>query len=182
MEAKWLADQGYECYAAAFGRYEDQKPISRDVFRTNILATTDGPFVYWGVFHGANLAGYCQVIVDGDNAITNVTKYHPEYLRHRTAYALMNELIQRYVLEKGMVLSNGSRSISHNTNYQEVLISMGFQKKFCRLNIIYNPWLRIGIKTLYPMRSLVYMIPDKNVIHKVRAILHQEEIRRSSSA
>lgn len=182
VDAEWIATHGYECYAAAFERYSAQKPVSEVEFHESIIATNDGPFAYWGVFYKEHLAGYCQCIVDEPNVITNVTKYHPAYLKHRSAYALVNGLIQTYVATKGLFLSNGSRSISHNTNYQEVLINLGFQKKYCHLNIIYNPWLKIGVDTLYPVRSLISMMPDRNIVHKIRAILYQEEIRRSCHA
>jgi hypothetical protein len=179
VDAEWIADHGYPCYSAAFGRYQDRRPAAEEEFRENVLDTSGGPFSYWAVFYKGLLAGYCQCIVDGKQAATNITKYDPTYLRHRSAYALMDKLIQTYVTERGMVLSNGSRSISHNTNYQEVLISLGFRKQFCRLNIIYSPWLKLGVEALYPMRSLIDKLPDRHIIHKVGALLFQEELRRA---
>ena len=178
VEAEWLADNGYPCYAAAFGRYQDAKQVSETDFRQGILDTRDGPFAYWAVFHGDQLAGYCQCIVDGEQAATNITKYHPEFLKHRTAYALIDTLIQTYVVGQGLVLSNGNRSIAHNTNYQEVLIGLGFRKQYCRLNIIYNPVLKLGIEALYPVRSAISRMSDRHIVHKVRALLYQEELRR----
>jgi len=179
VDAGWLADHGYPCYSAAFMRYKGQRPLPEEEFRNIILNWSGGPFSYWGVFHEGHLAAYCQCIVDGKQVATNVTKYHPAYLRHRSAYALIDRLIQTYVVGQGMVLNNGSRSIAHNTTYQEVLISLGFRKQFCRLSIVYNPWLKLGIEALYPVRSLLATLPDRHVIHKIRALLYQEEIRRA---
>jgi len=178
VDAEWLADHGYPCYTAAFGRYQDGRHVSESDFREGILDTRDGPFAYWAVFYGDRLAGYCQCILDGKQAATNITKYHPEFLRHRTAYALIDMLIQTYVAGQNMVLSNGNRSIAHNTNYQEVLIGLGFRKQYCRLNIVYNPLLKLGIEALYPVRSLISRMSDRHIVHKVRALLYQEEIRR----
>lgn len=182
ISAEWISGHGHDCYVAAFGRYRDQRPVSAGDFKKGILDTADGPFAYWGVFHQGKLCGYCQCIVDGKQAITNVTKYHPEYLRHRSAYALMDSLIQTYVAEQNMTMSNGSRSVAHNTNYQEVLISLGFRKQFCRLNISYNPWLKLGIDLMYPARSLLARLPDRRIIHKVRALMYQEELRKNCNA
>ncbi|MDA8173767.1 MAG: hypothetical protein M0018_04145 [Nitrospiraceae bacterium] len=179
VEAKWLADNGYPCYLAAFERYQNQKPIPENDFRKKIIDTCGGPFSYWGVFHEGHLAGYCQCIVDGKNATTNVTKYHPAFLRHRSAFALIDHLIQTYVVRNGMTLSNGNRSIAHNTNYQEVLISLGFRKQFCQLNIFYERWLQLGIKAMYPLRHVLEKLPDRHVLHKIMSLMRQEEIQRS---
>lgn len=182
VDAERLAADGYPCYSAAFERYRGRRPLPEVAFKEMLLDTLGGPFSYWGVFYQGQLAGYCQCVIDGNQAITNVTKYHPEYLRHRSAYALMDGLIQTYVVGQNMVLSNGNRSIAHDTNYQEVLISLGFRKQFCRLNVVYDPWLKLGIDALYPVRSLLGSLPDRLLIQKIRALLDQEEIRRSCNA
>ncbi|MDA8389001.1 MAG: hypothetical protein M0Z58_10135 [Nitrospiraceae bacterium] len=180
IEAEWLVGNGYPCYAAASVRYRNHKPVSEAVFRRIILDTREGPFSYWGVFHKGHLAGYCQCIIDGKQVSTNVTKYHPSYLRHRSAYALIDRLIQTYVAGRGMTLSNGNRSIAHDTNYQDVLINIGFRKQFCRLNIVYDRWLKLGVGALYPLRPLLAGLPDRHVMHRIKALMRQEEIRRQN--
>ena len=182
VAAERLAIDGYACYSAAFGRYQGKKPLQEDAYREMMLDTIGGPFSYWGVFYQGHLAGYCQCVIDGNQVITNVTKYHPDYLRHRSAYALMDELIQTYVVRQNMVLSNGNRSIAHDTNYQEVLISLGFRKQFCRLNVVYDSLLKVGIDAIYPARSLLRSLPYNSFVQKVKALLEQEEIRRSFNA
>lgn len=182
IDAEWLARHGYECYFSAFSRYKNASPSKKDIFCSSILKTIEGPFDYWGVFVEDRLAGYCQCIVDEKNIITNITKYDPVYLRHRTAYALISSLITHYVVDRGMILSNGNRSIAHDTNYQDVLISLGFRRQFCRLNVIYQPLLRCAIQTLFPLRRLITQLPDHGLAHKLQALLYQEKLRRACNA
>ncbi|MDA8085794.1 MAG: hypothetical protein M0Z75_03755 [Nitrospiraceae bacterium] len=182
VDPGWLADNGYPCYCAAVARYRDLKPVAEGVFKKIILNTRDGPFCYWTVFHEGHLAGYCQCIIEGMHVSTNVAKYDPLYLRHRSAYALIDTLIQTYVVGKGMTLCNGNRSIAHNTNYQDFLIKLGFRKQFCRLNVVYNPLLKLAVDALYPIRSMLAGLPGLRIINRARALLFQEEIRRTASA
>lgn len=179
IDGEWLADHGYECYCTAYGRYRNAIPESEELFRNNILSTIKGPFEYWGVFVEERLAGYCQWIVGENDVYDSVTKYNPAYLRHRTAYALISNLINHYVVERGMRINNGTRSIAHDTNYQDVLINLGFRKQFCCLNVVYQPWVGFIVKTLYPFRKFVATLPDLGPVHKMQSIVVQEELRRT---
>ena len=78
-----------------------------------------------------------------------------------------------------MVLSNSNRSVSHDTNYQNVLINIGFRKQFCRLNIEYKAWMSLIIKLIYPLRKPINALPRSGLAHKIQSILFQEELRRS---
>lgn len=178
INGEWLADHGYECYCAAYGRYRNAIPDSEELFRNNILATIKGPFEYWGVFVEDRLAGYCQWIVEKNEVYDSVTKYNPTYLRHRTAYALISNLINHYVVERGMRINNGTRSIAHDTNYQNVLINLGFRKQFCRLNVIYQPWLEFVLLAFYPLRWQITYLPSYGFVQKLQSILFQEDLRR----
>jgi hypothetical protein len=77
-----------------------------------------------------------------------------------------------------MMVSNGSRSISHDTNMQDYLLKFGWHKQFCRLNIVYGPLAEIGVKALYPFRRYISRLPDHGVLHKVQSVLFQEQLRR----
>lgn len=181
IDAEWLAANGYPCYYAAFRRYRRQTPLSEDGFKGLILGTIGGPFSYWGVFCAGRLAGYCQCIIEGRQAATNIAKYHPDYLRHRSAYALNDELIQKYVVGEGMVLNNGNRSVAHDTNYQDVLMKLGFRRQFCRMDLVYAPRLGIGMNVLFPLRPLLARLPEWDIVQKITALMRQEQIRREFS-
>ncbi|MFN6946976.1 MAG: hypothetical protein ACK4ND_18680 [Cytophagaceae bacterium] len=179
IDAEWLAKYGYECYVSAYARYKHASPMSRDQFIKSIISTIEGPFEYWGVFVNDHLAGYCQCIIEDCHVSTNVTKLSPEYLRYRTSYALITTMIKHYVEERNMCLSNGTRSIAHDTNFQEFLVKLGFRKQFCHLNVIYNPLLNFAIKTLFPLRRVLSLLTNSSIAHKLQALLYQEELRRA---
>jgi hypothetical protein len=95
---------------------------------------------------------------------------------------LIDFLINHYVIERHAKLSNGDRSIVHDTNFQDFLLKMGFQKQYCRLNVNYQPSLQAFIKTVYPFRKVFAVLPDRGLIHKANAVLFQEELRRRCSS
>ncbi len=176
IDAEWLAKYGYECYFAAFDRYKNASSVKREIFCNNILKTTEGPFEYWGCFIRDNLAGYCQCILENIEVSTNVIKYHPAYLKYYTSYALITGIIDHYVTEKGMIVSNGTHSIAHDTNFQDFLLKLGFRPQFCRLNIVYQPWLRFTLQTLFPLRRFLARLPDHNLMHKLKALLLDDQV------
>lgn len=179
IDGEWFADHGYGCYFASYSRYKNANPASKEVFNNDVLATLNGPFEYWGVFVEDYLAGYCQCIVEGNQISTNIIKFNPSFLKHYISYALINTLLMHYVVERHMSVSNSVRSIAHDTNMQNFLLKFAFRKQFCRLNVVYQPWLDFTVKRLYPFRKLVATLPDLGPVHKMQSILVQEELRRT---
>lgn len=178
IEPQWLASHGYEIYRSAHERYKNAVPLSKETFARNVAGSAGGPFEYWGVFVAQELAAYCQCIVEEENVDTSVTRFHPAYLKYYPSYALISGLIEIYVEKRGLALSNGDRSISHETNFQDFLIKMGFQKKYCRLNVAYRRELDVLVRMTFPFRKIIAALPDRGVLHKVNAVLFQEELRR----
>ena len=178
IDAQWLSEHGYATYVAAYARYKNSTPVSNDQFRRNIQRTIGGPFEYWGVFVGSDLAGYCQCVVEENNVATNVIKLDPAHLRQYVSYALVDHLCSHYVAQHGMTISNGTRSIAHDTKFQNFLVKLGFRKQFCRLNIMYQPLFRSVIQAIFPFRQMVARLPARGTIHNLQALLLQEEARR----
>lgn len=179
IDAQWLAAHGYACYVAAYERYKNVTASDKSIFRDIIMATLDGPFEYWGVFVDDSLAGYCQCIIEENEVSTNVIKYDPAFLRDYSSYALINSMLTHYVQNQNMILSNGTRSIAHDTKMQDFLIKFGFRKQFCRLNVVYRPILKVIIKTLYPLQKLINYLPKSDNMHKIQSLLFQEKLRKS---
>jgi len=175
---KWLANHGYECYFAAHSRYIYETPVSQPEFLNNISEMADGPFENWGVFVEDHLVGYCECIVEGNHVTTNVFKYNPAFLKHYSSYALINAILNYYVVDRTMIINNGTRSIAHDTNMQDFLLKFGFRKQFCRLNIIYQPWLGFVVQSLFPLRKLISLLPKYKCVHNIQSLFFQEELRR----
>lgn len=178
VEAEWLVEHGYSCYLAAYSRYNNATPATEEGFRGQMLRTIGAPFEHWGVFVGEKIAGYCRCIVEEHDVATSVIKFDPAYLRHYSPYALMSGLINHYVVNRGLVINNGTRSIAHDTNFQDLLLKVGFRKQFAKLNVIYPPLVNAAIHTLFPFRKLVTRLADRTPLYKLRMLFFQEEINR----
>ena len=178
VRPEWLAKHGYTCYVAAHKRYTNAFPVTDEAFRTDVLAAIGGPFECWAIFVGESLAGYCRCIVDHKHVSTSSVKFDPAYLKYYSAYAMVSFLIDHYVVKQGMVISNGNRSVSHDTNFQEFLLRLGFRRWFCRLHVIYQPWLRSVVQIVAPFGQLITRLPNRGSSYRLRALLFQEELRR----
>ncbi|OAD22040.1 hypothetical protein THIOM_002180 [Candidatus Thiomargarita nelsonii] len=177
LDAVWMEEHGYECYRAAYRRYINATPVDEKTFKRSIAQKRNGPFEWWGVFFGDTLAGYCECLVEENEVATNIIKLHPDYLKQYSSYALFDVLLTHYQ-EKGMVISNGNRSIAHDTNMQDFLIKFGFEKQYCILNVHYSMLLNMVIALLYPMRFLINKLPDKFYVYHIKSILFQHNIVR----
>ena len=182
ISAEWLAEFGYDCYKKAFQRYSNANPMSITEFRTNIQSKIDYQllFEYWGAFFENNLIGYIECIIeDGKGVATNVSKYDPYYLKGDMkcypSYILTDTILSEYIIKRNLLVSGGNRAISHDTNIQDFRLKFGYGRQYCRLNVMYQPCLKLAISCLYPFRSL---ISDKGIMHKAKAILFQEELGR----
>ncbi len=178
LDPEWLAANGYDCYRAAFARYRNARPSAEPRFRADVMAKRDGPIEFWGVFVGETLAGYSQCIMDDGWVHHSVAKYRPDFLKDRIAYVMVRSLMEEYAGHQGLILVNGTRSLSHDTSYNRVLVKLGFRMVPCELRVAYQPVLGLAVRTLFPLRHLLSRLPDSGLLHRVRTILELEAIRR----
>lgn len=184
IDAEWLAENGYRCFKSAYRRYRHAAPLSEGQFRAEILQTVgyESLFEFWGVFFEEQLVGYVLCVVeDGKGVATVFIKYDPALLQHYPAYAMTDALLSHYVAERGMPLSNGTRSIGHDTSIQDFLLKFGFKRQYCRLNIVYAPLLELGVRLAYPLIFVSEWLDAIGIGHRVHTILLQESFRRESS-
>lgn len=92
-------------------------------------------------------------------------------------YSYIMDLSDSYIT--GKYLTNGQRSISHETNFNEDLCKYyGFRKAYCRLCIAYNPKIKVFVKVLYPFRELFQKKDSNKFFHNINGIMRMEEIAR----
>src|SRR5262249_10166963 len=155
IDAAWLADNGYQCYLAAFARYRNARPESETVFRQLCLESVGGPFDFRGVFVDSKLAGYMKCIVGADYIACVVLKLDPAYLSARIAYVLKDSFLRKYVAEEGKVAHDGFRAVSHETNAHDFFLRFGYRRAYCDLQVCYRPVLGAMVRVLYPFRRVV---------------------------
>jgi hypothetical protein len=183
LDPEWLAANGYDCYRAAFARYRNAgSPAAEPLFRADVMAKRNAPIDFWGVFVGETLAGYSQCIVDDAWVYHSVAKYHPDFLKDHVSYVMVRSLMEEYAGRRGLVLVNGTRSLSHDTSYNRVLVKLGFRMVPCELKVVYQPALGLAVRMLFPLRRLLSRLPDSGPLHRVRTVLELEATRRGGSA
>jgi hypothetical protein len=175
-----IAANGYSVYHNALNHYNiGLEKKDEETFRENTLNSN---YDNWAVYakEDNRMIAYSQITILDDACNSTTTKFDPGYLRLRPSEALFFEINKYYLGEKNyLYVSNGSRSISHDTNIQDLLIQkLKFRKAYCKLNIYYRPDVNAIIKILYPIRKLIPKIQHKHA-RKLSALLVQEEIRRS---
>lgn len=128
------------------------------------------------------MIGYGIYEIFDDWIDQSVIKTHPDYLKYNVNAALAYFAVERYMGDAFSVryISNGSKNISHETNYHEYLMKyFGFRKAYCRLHIRYRFPVGLIVKVLYPFRGRISRKSDKKLIRNIASILYMEEIHRT---
>jgi len=175
----WIAENGYACYTSAFSRYRNAEPDSKEEFQSLCREAIGGPFEFWGVFVGDQLAGYEKFAVGPDYAASLVLKLDPKYLHESIGPAIKDTTLSTYVTDQGKTFHNGFRSVVHETNTHDFLLTLGFKRVYCDLKIVYRPAVKACVDMLYNSRPLLNRLPESSIKSKVLGLLSQEEIRRS---
>lgn len=128
------------------------------------------------------LGGYALAYEKKSYAEYLVVKTIPRFQKKQINAALAYHVCNKYLNEdKVKILYAGERNIRHETNYQEYLLkNFGFRLAYCKLNIVYRPWVGICVKVLFPLRKMVKKISSFSpLFYNISCVLRQEEIRRN---
>jgi hypothetical protein len=177
---RWVADQGYDCHRESYQRYKFAKPQSRAEFRQFMLSLHhQAIFDVWVCRQSQALLGYIICVRDIDGVFMHTIDITPQGLHDYAAYAMLHHLLEFYVNQHKIPVTNGTRSIAHATHMQDFLIKFGFQREFGKLHVIYRRDVGFAVKLLYPFRGAMRRLEALPLLHKVSAVLRQEEIVRS---
>lgn len=186
VDAEYIARNGYEVYKSAFDSYDTfQEPAGQEEFYNRMMSRKGNQnYDFWVAINKTNskIVGYIMNRVGEECCIYSTGKFSPDYLKDNVPQALVYEMTNYYLNELGLkYVCAGARNISHKTNVQEFLIhKLHFRKAFCKLNIVYNPMIKIMVNVLYPFRNVISKI-DTDLCNKVTVLLRQEKIRKSFS-
>ena len=82
-------------------------------------------------------------------------------------------------IKKGKYISNGTRNIIHETNFNEDLCKKyGFRKAYCKLNIKYRFPIGIFVRILFPLRKKINN--ETKIGNLILSVLKMEEICRKN--
>lgn len=181
-DRKYIALSGHNVYKSAFARYETfEKCFSESEFE-NAINKLPEDTEFWGVFdkESGQLVAFSENIVRDDACFYNTMWFEPEPMRRFSGYILFHEMNKHYLNERSCkYVSDGARSISHQTNIHEFLESkFGFRKAYSRLRVVYAPGIYPIIFCLYPFRRFFSRLSGQ-LFKKLTVLLEQERIRRA---
>ncbi len=188
LEAEEVLAQGYDVCKRACERYGDRSfLVSREHFRLRINASTQFPGIveYFGVFNGLQLVALAENLVQDNAVFWESIWFDPAELKNHSSYVLTDFMLNHYINERKFTyVSDGSRSIYHNTNFQLFLIEkFGFKKQYTKLYFYYSPLFFVLVSLLFPLRKVFHAIARVTSViflRKLSSILLQEEIRRAN--
>ena len=172
----------YSIYLQTFASYSTiEKPANYQTFKTAI----DGlpkETEFWCIseIDSGKIVGFSENLMR-DNACFYLSIWIIPLAKQKYAgYALFYNMNKHYLNEMGcQYVSDGARSISHDTNVHEFLeTKFNFRKAYSTLNIEYAQWFGMLVKVMYPVRKIIGKLPTAT-IKKISIILFQEEIKRS---
>ena len=168
--------EGYDIYASAFQSYNTLLQVkSKDLF----IKELEGEWEFWGVYFKGDLIGYSQNKIADRCCDYSTIKINPIYKKMYPNYALFFVMNKYYLNDKNLkYVSDGARSLVHQSNIQEFLIKkFKFRKAFCRLHVLYSPFTKRVVSLLYPLRALLCSV-NITLFKKIVLVLKQEEIIR----
>lgn len=172
---------GYDVYVSAYKRYSThEKLLEKSQFKLAIKKLPTNT-EFWGVYEikSSKLVAFSENYIEAKTCFYVTIWLEPDAMKKFTGYLLFHEMELHYLRDRGFkYISDGARSLSHNTNIHDFLESkFNFRKAYARLHVVYTPWLGLAVATAYPFRYLIKKLP-LTIFQKVFILLKQEEIRR----
>jgi len=176
-----LLNDGYPVYIKAIKRYSVVLSKKSYAEFKNEIEKLDSSWEIWGVYCNANnqLVAYSLNRIVDDYCDYSTIKFDPVYLKDYSSYILYYSMNKYYLDGKKIkYVSNGTRSVSHQTNIHDFLIEkFKFRKAYCKIELIYERKIYFLVTLLYPFRIVFSLIP-MNFFRKIYIVLFQEEIKR----
>jgi hypothetical protein len=179
--------QGYDVCKRAVERFDDDVFLpSRDFFEARVQASIKIPGVmeYCGVFSDGRLVALSENLIQCGAVFWETIWYDPAYLGSYSSYVLTDFMLNHYLNERNFLyVSDGSRSIYHDTSVQDFFIQkFGFEKKFLELHVYYRTLVGIIVHLTYPIISPLLRLKVSfrwRYFKKIWGLMRQEKIRRA---
>lgn len=143
LEPEEFPDLAHDIYVMSMKAYGVSKSLirSRAGYREEIAAMrAAGEIEFWGAFVGDQLAAFSICLIADDAVSFGSSKSDPQFHSHCPNNALFYTITRHYLRERGLrYITNGSRTLSHPTSINQMLIRMGFRQIYCRLNVVMTP-------------------------------------------
>jgi len=156
--SQWLAEHGYAVYRNAHLGYGDEATMSAEQYARGILNMSEySGRESWGAFIGDTLVGYSICMVQDNAVLLSNAKSDPAHNKAMPNNALTYTLTQHYLKERGFLyVTDGSRSVAHDTAFQHFVERMGYRRIYCPLRLELSPMLAFLIR-LKPHKWVKYV-------------------------
>lgn len=172
-----ITAESYKTYPVAY-----RPSISHDAFVEEVAEWNF--YKTYGAFSVENgeMCGYAILRRNGNYVDFRNLKSMPDMERLGVNAAIIYEMLTAHedFLRSGGYVCDGSRNILHETKFQDYLEKyFEFRKAYCKLRILYRPWVKAVLETAYPFRAMLQKADGFPLIHKLNGLLKMEEIRRT---
>ena len=168
-----------EAYSAWPEKYRPS--VAHDSFVRSVEEWTDRTVYAAFSAQDGSLCGYAFLKDQGKCLDFQVMRTVPACERLAINAAMVAAILedQKEFLEQGGYICDGSRSVRHETAFQEYLEKyFGFRKAYCQLHLRYHKKVGWLIKLLYPFRGLLKKMDGIGIVNSLNAILTMEELVR----
>ncbi|WP_416137131.1 hypothetical protein ACM26W_11500 [Halomonas sp. HK25] len=177
-----LLAEGYAVYTKAYERYDTFEPIMSQADFVAAIRQLPPETEFWEVRdrEKGELVAFGENLVVDDACFSLSLWFTPASLKQYASYALIHLMNCHYLNERKVkYVSNGARSISHDTGMHDFLMErFNFRKAYARLHVVYFPLLSPLVHGLYPFRQPIQQAKG-SLFRKLAVLLEQERIRRS---
>lgn len=135
---------------------------------------------YFAVFRGADMLAFSENHIQKNAVFMDTIWYAPDGLKDYASYVLMDAILTDYLTVRNFAfVSDGSRSIYHETGVHDFLISkFGFRKAHSKMHVRYAQWLRVLLPVIIGAGRLTNRLPPRfrgRAIRRVEALARQEQ-------
>ncbi len=173
---------GYSVYLDAYTRYStNERKYNNNEFLEAIKDLPENT-EWWGVFdkEKGGMVGFSENFIH-NNKCFFVTMWHrPNSMKLFSSYLHFFEMERYYLIEQKFdFISDGARSINHDTNIHDFLISkFKYRKAYASLRIVYKPYVQFILSLIIYFRPLMLKFKWMAKSRLMLAV-NQEWIRRS---
>lgn len=171
-----VQNKTFNIYDKAYKSYK--KTTDHILNKEEFISNIDYNNEFWGCIDKRNgkLVAYAENIVREESCEFRTLKADPDYLSNGfyPFYGLFYKMNEYYLKDKGLkYVSDGSRTITQNSNIQKFLITnFKFRKAYTDIYIYYKPMVKLAVTILYPFRKI---IPQG----KIKSVLRQESMTKN---
>lgn len=124
------------------------------------------------------IIGYAENFISDKVCFYNSIWINTDGQKNSASYGLFYSMGDYYLSERGFLyVSDGARSINHQTNVQDFLIKkFGFYKSHSELNVLYSIKLDLFMKLIRPF-SFIFLKFNIPVIKKLNVLLLQDSYK-----